>query len=185
MGAAPVLKLSVEEYLAADRASELKSEFHEGHMFPVAAASWEHTRIGMEFARLLGNELHGGPCKIAGDTLRVRVSAAQFVYPDLMVVCGKPAFTDEYVDTITNPMVIIEILSPSTSDYDSGGKFRLYRQLDSFKEYVLVAQDQPRIEVFRKNPNGRWELTTYEGFSARVELESLGLSIPLAGIYEI
>ena len=82
--------------------------------------------------------------------IRVRVSPKKYLYPDLLVYCGEPQLTDEVEDTITNPKVIVEVLSPSTANYDQGGKFRLYQQLPSFEEYVLVSQDTPRVEVSRK-----------------------------------
>ncbi len=176
-------KLSVEEYLAIDRLAELKSEYHDGEMFPINAVSWEHAIIAVNLAALLHGALRGGTCRTAISPIRVRVSPTQFVYPDLAVVCNEPAFTDEKVDTITNPKVVVEILSPSTADYDYGGKFQLYRRLESFEEYVLVFQKEPRVEVFRKAPDGRWVLTTYEGTGAKVEVESLAVSIPMADIY--
>ena len=100
-----------------------------------------------------------------------------------MVVCGKPVFTDEDQDTVTNPKVIVEILSPSTADYDYGGKFALFRTLPSFEEYLLIAQEEPRIEVFRKMPDDRWILSSYVGLDATVRVESLEIDLPLAEIY--
>ncbi|MBS1826336.1 MAG: Uma2 family endonuclease [Acidobacteria bacterium] len=99
--------------------------------------------------------------------MRVRISATQYVQPDLIVICGQPAFTDETDPSLTNPSVIIEILSPSTAGYDYSGKFQLYRQLPSFEEYLLVAQDQSRIGVFRRMNDGRWLLSSYEAQRAR------------------
>jgi Uma2 family endonuclease len=111
------------------------------------------------------------------------VSPTKFLIPDIIVVCGKPALTDEHQDTITNPKVIVEILSPSTADYDYGEKFILYRRLESFEEYLLVSQDQPRVEVARKTPDKRWVISTYEGMDAVVNVESLDVSLPLRDIY--
>ena len=100
-----------------------------------------------------------------------------------MVVCGKPALTDEHSDTLTNPKVIFEILSPSTQDYDYGTKFSLYRQLPSYEEYVLVSQTTHLVEVYRRAPESRWILSTYTGSDAVFPVESLGIAIPLAEIY--
>ena len=111
-------------------------------------------------------------------------SPTKFILPDLLVYCGKPALTDEHQDTITNPKVVIEILSPSTRDYDYGEKFWLYRRLPSFEEYLLVSQSEPCVEVFRLTPEREWLLATYQGLEAVVPVPSLGISIPLAGIYE-
>lgn len=115
--------------------------------------------------------------------MRIRVGPTRFVYPDLLVVCGEPALTDEHHDTVTNPKVIVEILSQSTEDYDYGSKFTLYRGLPSFEEYLLVSQTEHRIEVFRRMPDSRWILSTFEGLDASLPIESLNISIPLAQIY--
>lgn len=183
MSAMPIPKLSVEEYLAIDRASEIRNEYHDGEIFPVVAATWEHARIAVNVGRRLAERLDGGACHLANSSLRIRVRPTKFVYPDFVVVCGKPVFTDEAQDTIINPKVILEILSPSTADYDYGGKFALYRGLPSFEEYVLIAQDEPRIEVFRKASDDRWILTIYKGLESIARVESLNIELPLAEIY--
>jgi Uma2 family endonuclease len=182
MGAAPVVKLSIEEYLAADRVSELPSEYHDGELFPISAVSWEHGLIVANLSRRIAERPEGGSCHIAAQ-VRIGVGPTAFVFPDQVVVCGKPEFTDEEKDTITNPKVIVEVLSPSTADYNYGGKFALYRRLPSLEEYVLIAQDRPNVDVFLKTPDGRWLLTPYEGWQAVVKLDSLGLALPLAELY--
>ena len=183
MSASPIPKFSVEEYLAIDRAAERRSEYYDGEMFPVIAASWEHGRVALNTARRLAERLDRHPCRAVNSTVRLRVSPTKFVYPDFMVVCGKPVFTDDKRETLTNPKVIVEILSPSTADYDYGGKFALYRSLPSFEEYLLIAQDEPRIEVFRKTPDGRWILSSHVGLETTVRVESLDIDLPLAEIY--
>ena len=183
MGALAVPKLSVEEYLAVDRASEFKSEYHDGELFPIANVSWQHGLLAVNMGSCLRLALKGTPCRAAASPVRVRVSPTKFVYPDLLVVCGSPAFTDEQSDTITNPKVIVEILSPSTLDYDYGTKFVQYRELPSFEEYVLVSQAAYRIEVFRRAPDGRWVLSTYAGLDAVFPIEALNISVPLAEVY--
>ena len=182
MSAAPVAKLSVEEYLALDRAAEVPSEYHDGELFPLDAVSLQHGLISNHVGRRVGERLEGGRCQIAAQ-IRVRVSPTKFVFPDQVVYCGKAALTDEAADTITNPKVIIEILSPSTADYDYGTKFGLYRRLPSFEEYVLIAQDEPKVEVFRKTPDGRWILSTYDGLDSTAKVESLEITLPLAELY--
>ena len=111
------------------------------------------------------------------------MARAHSSFPDQLVVCGKPAFTDEAADTITNPKLIVEVLSPSTADFDCGGKFALYRRLPTLEEYVLIAQDRPNVDVFLKTPDGRWILTPYEGLQAVVKLDSLGIALLLAEHY--
>jgi len=184
MGALPVQKLSVEEYLALDRASESRMEYHGGEVFPMVASSLAHAVLQINAGRRLAERLDGTPCRTAGSAVRVRVSSSNFVYPDVLVYCGKPALTDENGDTLTNPKVIVEILSPSTEDYDYGGKFILYRSLESFEEYLLVSQHSPRVEVFLKAPDGSWNLTTYEGLDTVVPVKSLNISIPVSELYE-
>ena len=183
MGALPVAKLSVEEYLALDRAAEVPSEYHDGEMFPIEAVSLKHSLISVNIGRVLAERLDKTPCRVAGGPLRVRATPTRFVLPDMVVFCGKAEVTDEHQDTLTNPRVIVEILSASTANYDYGEKFILYRLLESFEEYVLVAQHKARVEVFRKTPDKRWLITTYEGLDAVAQVESLGISFPLAEVY--
>ena len=184
MGAlATPAKISVEEYLALDREAELKSEYHDGVLFPICAVSLAHGRLCSRFAHRLEERLEGGSCITAVSPVRVRVSRTKFVYPDIVVICGKPSFTDEHVDTITNPKVILEVLSPSTQDYDYGTKFKLYRELASLEEYVLVSQEAQRVEVFRRMANQEWRLTRYDGPDTSLPFESMSISIPLSEIY--
>ena len=108
--------------------AEVPSEFHDGEMFPIEAVSVAHARLSKKVLAWFDNNLSGTGCEVLGAPLRVRVSPTKFVLPDLLVMCGAPALTDEHQDTITNPKVIIEILSPSIADYDYGRKFALYRR---------------------------------------------------------
>ena len=182
-GLATPAKIPVEEYLALDREAELKSEYRDGVLFPICAVSWAHGRLCSRLARRLEERLEGGPCTTAVSPVRVRVSRTKFLYPDIVVVCGQPGFTDEHVDTITNPKAILEVLSPSTQDYDYGTKFKLYRELVSLEEYVLVSQEAQRVEVFRRMANQEWRLTRYDGPDTSLPFESIGVSMPLSEIY--
>ena len=166
-----------------DRAAEVPSEYQDGELFPIAAVSVEHSIISLSVGSMLRERLAKTPCRAMPSPLRVRVSPTKFLIPDLMVVCGKPVLTDEHRDTVTNPKVIVEVLSPSTADYDYGEKFILYRKLESFEEYLLVSQDQARVEVARKAADKRWVISTYEGIDVVVNVESLGVSLPMAEIY--
>ena len=112
-----------------------------------------------------------------------RVSPSKYVYPDLLVVCGKLVTTEDRAKSIINPKVIVEILSPSTEGYDGHRKFAFYRQIPTFEEYILIAQDQPRVEVFRKAAENRWILSTYEGAGAVARVESIEIELPLDEIY--
>ena len=175
--------MTVEEYLAYDRAAEVKSEYHDGELFPSSVSmSVRHSRISANVIASLITLLRSTSCRVYTPT-RVRVNARKYFYPDVFVVCGQVQLTDETQDTITNPKVIFEILSPSTADYDLGGKFQLYRSLPSFEEYVALSQDDPQVHVFRRTPNDVWTLTTYDGLEASFNLESLGITVSLAEIY--
>ena len=175
-------KMTVEEYLAYDRAAEFRNEYHDGEIFPIEAASMRHARISLNLAFEFDKRLKSTACCVT-QAIRVRVNQRKYLYPDLLVYCGNPQLTDEAEDTITNPKVIVEILSPSTADYDFGTKFRLYQALDSFEEYVLVSQDQPRVEVSHRTPAGSWLNTAYLGLNAVCPLESLGIELLLSDIY--
>ena len=182
MGAQPFPRLAVEDYLALDRAAEHKSEFHDGEMFPIVAATVAHARLASRVASLFESRLKRHCYGLTA--MRVRVTAAKFVYPDYAVVCGSPQLTDEHQDTLINPKAVVEVLSPSTADYDRGAKFDLYRQLPSFEEYLLVFQDERRVELLRKTNAERWTIDTLIAPDTRIELASLGVEFPLAELYE-
>lgn len=183
MSSLPSPKISVEEYLAVDRAAEVRSEFHDGELFPLETASVAHSRIARNATRRLAELLDGGDCEVLVQPLRTRVSRTKFVYPDLLVVCGRPELTDEHQDTITNPKVIIEILSPSTADYDYRAKFQLYRSLPSFAEYMLIDQYEPKVEVFRRMQGTDWLLSTYTGSDVAVPVKCLDITLPMSELY--
>ncbi|MCX6597379.1 MAG: Uma2 family endonuclease [Acidobacteria bacterium] len=182
MGALPITRISVEEYLAADRVAELRSEYHDGEVFPVVAASWAHSLLTVNLGRRLSERLDGTPCRVAGAP-RVRATARNYVYPDVAIVCGQPQLADSHADIVLNPQVIIEVLSPSTADFDYGGKFALYRTLSSLQEYILVSQDAYLVEVFRRVPEHQWMLSSYAGAEAVVPIECLSIALPLTELY--
>jgi len=183
MSAAPVAKLTVEEFLAAERAADLRNEYHDGEVFPLVAAGWNHGVITGNCYQAASARLKGTSCRLSVSAVKVRVSPTKLVVPDLVVVCGRPAFTDEASDVITNPKVVLEVLSPSTRNYDRGDKFDLYRLLPSFEEYVLIAQDEAKVEVIRRHSDGRWVITFCQGTESVAQLESLDISLPLAELY--
>ena len=183
MGALPVRKYSVDQYLAMDRVAEVPSEYYDGEIFPRESASINHSTIGQNLAVMFRRELANSPCMSYGP-LRTRVSPTKYLVPDMLVICGKPQAPDAYKDTVTNPKVILEILSPSTAGYDFSDKFHLYQRLESFEEYVLVSQNRARVDVYDKTPDGRWMISPFEGLDAVVRLESLGISLPMSEIYD-
>ncbi len=184
MTAVPKRKLTEQEYLAIERAAEFRSEFYKGEMFAMAGASGEHNRIKENFVVQLGMRLLDGPCESFSTDQRVLVSpTGLYTYPDILVVCGEVEFADGVFDTIVNPRVIIEVLSDSTEAYDRGAKFRQYRQIPTLQEYILVAQKEPAVDQFVRQPNGLWILTGYFQLSETFRLSAVPLEIPMTDIY--
>jgi Uma2 family endonuclease len=178
-------RLSPEEYLAIERAAEFRSEYYNGHMYAMAGTSYRHALLVSNLVFVLRTELKGRRCSVMSNDLRVRVQpGGLYTYPDIVVVCGDPKFADDQRDTILNPALIMEVLSPSTEAYDRGFKASQYRTIESIQEYALVSQNEARIEVFRKQQGGDWLFSESVALDAVCRLESLGLSLPLAAIYE-
>lgn len=150
----------------------------------MAGATYEHTLVKDNMAREAGNQLKDGPCRVLTSDLRVKVDATGlYTYPDIVVVCDEPRFEDEVLDTLRNPRALVEVLPDSTEKYDRGAKFGHYRQLPSLTEVVFVAQDQPLIERYGRQPDGGWLLTESKGLSSVFEFASIPVKIPLAEIY--
>jgi Uma2 family endonuclease len=178
-------RITSAEYLARERQSETKSEYFDGEIFAMAGASPEHVLIVTNVAGELRAQLRPRDCRVYSTDLRVKVSATGlYTYPDVIVVCGEPRFDDEQRDTLTNPMVIVEVLSPSTQDYDRGAKFEQYRTIPSFTEYVLIAQDKFHVEHCMRQPDGRWMLAETNRVEDRIQLESIGAALALQDVYE-
>lgn len=176
---------SEDEYLALERRSETKHEFINGQIVAMAGASFEHNDIAASVLATLRALLRGKGCKAVGSDQRVHVPATGlFTYPDVTVVCGKPEFHPKDRDTLINPRVLVEVLSDATEAYDRGAKFAHYRSIPSFVEYVLVAQDERRVEHFQRIETGQWLLTVYRGEGARVVLLALGCEVSVEDLYE-
>src|SRR5215471_3470328 len=149
MAAQPHPRLTPEQYLDIERAAPFKSEYFDGMMYAMPGVSYEHWLIVNNVARRLGNALEGTSCSVGTSDLRLRISVGGLhAYPDIMVVCDEPRFADTTTDMVLNPQVLVEVLSRSTEAYDRGFRSQQYRQLESLQEYALVAQSEPRIEIF-------------------------------------
>ncbi|MGK3992432.1 Uma2 family endonuclease [Sorangium sp. So ce1024] len=184
--AAPRRKLSPEEYLELDRASEVRHEYAGGEIFAMSGGTFEHSAIAANIGRLLGNALGERGCTALNSELRIKIpSADRYVYPDGSVVCGRPEFEDERRDTLLNPVLVIEVLS-ATSDsseaYDRGDKFALYQTVASIREVVLASQKAPRVEVFARQADGSWVLRVY-GPGDRAALSSVGCDLVVDEVY--
>jgi Uma2 family endonuclease len=185
MSSQPTIYLTRDQYLAIERKAEQKSEYIDGEMVAMTGASRIHNLIAFNLTREISQQLRGRPCEGYGSDMRVRVSSTRlYTYPDVVVVCGEPQFEDEYVDTLLNPTVIIEVLSQSTELYDRGRKFGLYRSIESLAEYLLVAQEERRIEQYVKQVDGRWLLSDYRSPEDEIELPSVQCKLAMREIYD-
>ncbi|MCC7492677.1 MAG: Uma2 family endonuclease [Fimbriimonadaceae bacterium] len=180
----PERYLTPSEYLAAERAAERKSEYWDGQIVAMAGATWPHTQIAANLGWRLAAQLEGHPCQVCGSDLRVAAeSRRSYYYPDITVVCGEPQFGDEQRDTLLNPSVVCEVLSPSTESSDRGRKWGDYQLLPTLQHYVLVAQDEPRVEVYTRQGE-QWLYRAWTDLAAVAELPAIGCRLPLAQVYD-
>lgn len=178
-------QVTFAEYLAREEIAQFKSEFYRGEIFAMSGGSPRHSQIGGNVYAGLRSQLRGAPCHPYNSDLRIRVPANGLTtYPDVSVVCGELQLDPEDRHAINNPSVIIEVLSKSTASYDRGKKFDLYRGLESLREYILIAQDEPYVERFVRQSDDAWLLTVLKGTAAILELPTLGCQLPLSEIYE-
>jgi Uma2 family endonuclease len=190
----PNRRYTVEEYLELEgNTPEEKFEFRDGivvamrEALAMAGGSLRHVIINTSLIGTLRDRLRGGPCRVYGNDLRVRIPRkALYTYPDSAVVCGEAQFENHGSAgaTLINPRLIVEILSPSTELYDRGDKFALYREIPSLVEYVLVSQAHPRVETFFHREDGGWSFGPCEGADAVARLQSVGIELPLAELYD-
>lgn len=189
MGAAERLHknyYTFEEYLALEAIAEFKSEYHNGQIYAMSGGTLRHGLIGnsMGAALLAALRAKGSKCLVPNSEVKVYIEAAnKSVYPDTMAICEKPIFWKNKKTVITNPRLIVEVLSDSTESYDRTHKFKLYQQLPSFKEYILISQKQPIVEGFCRESNGLWRISSAAGLDQSIHLYSLDTDIPLADIY--
>jgi Uma2 family endonuclease len=175
-----------EEYLRRERDSHTRHEYYHGEVFAMSGGTPEHSLTAANVIRALGNRLEGKPCRVYDSNLRVRVPRSTlYTYPDVSIVCGPLEFDplDTSRQTVINPTMVVEVLSPSTESWDRGGKFDNYRLIDSLREYVLVRSDSARVESFLRQPDGRWLFTVAVGPDAAAQLTSIQVELPLAEVY--
>ena len=184
MSSLPHIRLTPDEYLAAERRATYKSEYVAGEVFAMSGATLRHSLIATNIAAELRQRLKGRDCTVHASDLRVGTPAGNYFYPDVVVVCGEPVYADDHRDTILNPILIVEVLSDSTPDYDRGGKFAQYRRLASLQEYLVVAQTAPCVEHHTRQADGCWLLHETSDLTAVLTLDSSGCQLPLAEIYD-
>jgi Uma2 family endonuclease len=174
-----------EVYLALEEKAEFRSEYHDGEIVAMTGGTPNHNKIAGNLYAPLNFAFRGKPHQIFMSDLRLWVPAyRRFTYPDIMVVEGELELLEGRRDTITNPVLITEVLSDSTEAYDRGEKFRIYRSLASFREYLLISQNAMRVERFVKNAQGQWLLVDYEGADATLELSAVPFEAKLSDIYD-
>ncbi|HWB52956.1 MAG TPA: Uma2 family endonuclease [Tepidisphaeraceae bacterium] len=180
-------KYTVREYLERERRSLEKHEYHDGEILMMAGGTRNHSLIIANMIRETGLSLKGTPCRVYDSNLRIRIHGAAFyTYPDVSVVCGEPHLDtdDSFGETVTNPRLIVEVISPTSEGYDRGRKFDQYRMIESLYEYVLVWQDTARVEAFFRQGGGSWMFTPISGLDKSIKLQSLKIELPLGEIYD-
>jgi Uma2 family endonuclease len=178
-------RLTPAQYLELERAAERKSEYIGGQMYAMAADSLSHNRISINLILNLGLQLRGTACEVHSSDHRLLIPAFEiYTYPDVWVTCGPPQYTDEVRDTTTNSRVIVEVLSDATKNYDQGEKFRYYRSIPSFAEYLLVAQDEVRAEHHARQPDNSWIMREFSAADVEIELATIGCRLVLGSLYE-
>jgi Uma2 family endonuclease len=185
MASHPKQRFTPEEYLELERKAEYKSEYLDGQIYAMAGASPAHCVITPNLTSELVVQLRDKPCQAFSSDMKVRTNyKGLYSYPDLSVVCGEPLFHDDKQDIIINPKVIFEVLSPSTEAFDRGAKFLRYQLINTFTDYVLIAQDEPRGEHFIRQPDGGWLLYIVRSLESRLSIPSIDCIISFAGLYD-
>jgi Uma2 family endonuclease len=176
--------LTPEQYLEIERKAETKSEYYRGEMFAMAGGSRFHSVITVSLGAILHRQLRHRDCSVCSSDLRVLVSVTGlYTYPDVTVFCGQPQFHDAVKDTLLNPVLVAEVLSPSTEAYDRGRKFEHYRGIESLQHYLLVAPDRMNADLFTLE-DGRWILTSANRPEEVLRLDAIGCEVPIGELYE-
>jgi Uma2 family endonuclease len=181
--AAHAVAMTEQEYLAFERASDMRHEFADGVAYAMSGGTREHSLVGTNIAGELRIALRDRPCEVHGSDMRIKVArSGRYTYADAVVVCGRAELEDEVGDTLLNPTVVVEVLSDSSERYDRGEKFAQYRSVESLRHYVLASQRQARIEVFTRAEAGAWVYRAH-GPGEPVRLEALGCSVDVDAVY--
>ena len=177
--------VSPQQYLEQEEQAEFRSEYWNGEILAMSGGSAAHNRILRNLTRRLGNQLDGSTCDSFASESRVRISECNaYFYPDAFIVCGGAQTEATQMETVLNPVAILEVLSPSTEATDRGRKFACYRTLASLQYYVLIEQARPAIDLYTRQPDGGWLLTILSGPEAMLSLETVGVALPLSEIYQ-
>ena len=181
--ALPVAEMSLEDYLAFEAKSQTKHELLRGQVYAMSGGSPEHAALAAQVGAMLITALRGKPCRVFSSDLRIRIPSTELItYPDLSVVCDKLERDPEDPHAIRNPVLLVEVLSPSSEAYDRGDKAAHYRRIPSLREYLLVSQEAKRLELFRRNDRGTWELVE-AGPGESLSLASVGVELEVDEVY--
>jgi len=184
MASQPIPRLTEEAYLRIERAAPYRSEFIGGEMFAMAGGTARHARLAMRIGSGLEVQLEGKRCRTYSSDMRVLTPiTGDQTYPDLSVVCGPAKMDGTSTDILTNPTLIVEVLSPTTADHDRGTKFDLYQQIPSFTDYLTVYQNAIRIDHYARQADGSWVLRSHQGEDARVPLPSIECELHLGAVF--
>jgi Uma2 family endonuclease len=185
MSAQPQHWLTPEEYLELERAAEFRHEYYNGRMYAMAGGSPRHAFIVGNLVGELHSTLKKRACRVASSGLRVSApDTGLYTYPDVVVGCGELEYTGDRQETLVNPTLIIEVLSPSAELLDREFRAAQYKTISSLQEYALVSQDEARVEVYRRQDGGHWLLSEFAGLEAAARFDSVEASVPLAEIYD-
>jgi Uma2 family endonuclease len=178
--------ITPDEYLSWEEDQPTKHEYFHGRIYAMTGGSVEHATIILNLGASFLGRLRGKNCRVFTSELRVKVSeTGLYTYPDTVIVCGEMQLDRRTKSqTLLNPTLIIEVLSPSTEAYDRGDKFAHYRTLPSLTDYILISTTSPQVEHFQRQPNGDWLLTVRSGLDMRLTIKTLGIELPFADIYE-
>ncbi len=178
-------KYTIEEYLEIENAETEKHEYYQGEIFAMSGAKISHVNILMNLSTALKVKLRGKPCQPYGNDLRIHIPTnTLFTYPDISIICGEPETLNSDDMNALNPTAIIEVLSPSTKSYDRGEKFRLYRDIKSIKEYILIDSQTVAVEDWYINDHGNWELNEFKTISDTFKLKSINIDLSIEELYE-
>lgn len=174
-----------EEYLALEEAAEYKSEYQDGEILPMTGGTANHNKIALNFCRIFPLSVSGQNYEIFINDMRLSIPRYRlYTYPDVMVIQGEPVYQGSNTTTVTNPLLIVEVLSKSTKDYDRGEKFLYYRSIPELREYILIDQYKYHVEQLAKTADGKWLFTEYESEDAVLAMESVEFQISLTDIYD-
>ena len=181
--AAQRIRMTEDEYLAFERASDEKHEYIDGEIFAMSGGKSNHSAVASGLIRVLGNALYGRRCIVHTSDMRLYIpTSRRYVYPDSSVVCGRSDMKGDKNDILLNPRIIVEVLSPSTEEYDRGDKFTHYKKIPSLAHYVLASQDEKLVEVFTRQNDDSWTCEKYEA-GQKIALPAIDCEIDVDQVY--